>query len=429
MKKLVQKTIKPFLPIQQLLRAGGLTFFFRIGGLGLNFIITRIITHTYGEAVFGSYSLAFTIAQATGIFFALGFPNALISYIGLRPMQNPHSQYMLRKGIKVLAPIILLPLLAYFFGAAFIANDVFSKPGLYNYLLIAAFTVPAMVLHEFMLYFFIATGNNLKFNIFMFGVPNVVLLCLLFFIKNVPGHYTFLFYFISVALTLAAECFFSFKNYKGHKDTVLTARQMVAFASPMMFSGVMLYLLNWTDVFMLGAQVSEKSLAHYNLAYKIASLSMLVIISMNVVLAPKIASLFNGGNLDELHKTVRKTTHIIIVLTTPLATGIIIFSNFLLGFFGNGFMGGKEALIIITIGFWLNALTGNVDQILNMTGNQKILQNITIAGFIVNVSLNFLLIPRYGINGAAMASLLTNVLFNLTCLAFIKKKLGFYTFM
>lgn len=414
--------------MQQLLKAGGLTFFFRIGGLGLNFLITRIITGQYGEAVFGNYGLAFTIAQATGILFALGFPNAIITYIGLKPIHDSYSQYILRKGLTVLAPLTLLPLLAYFFGAAFISQEIFNKPGLYNYILIAAFTVPAMILHEFLLYFFIATGNNLKFNIFMFGVPNSILLLLLLCVQNVPGHYSFLFYAASVIVTLAIESFFAFKQTARHEQKILTARQMITFASPMMFSGIMLYLLNWTDTFMLGALVSEEELGHYNLAYKIASLSMLVIISMNVVLAPRVAALFNSGDLTELHKTVRKTTHIIIALTTPLALGIIVLSDFLLGFFGHGFTGGKEALIIITVGFWLNAITGNVDQVLNMTGNQKILQNITIFGFIANVALNLALIPRYGINGSAMASVVTNILFNVTCLLYVKKKLGFYTF-
>lgn len=415
--------------MQQLLKAGGLTFFFRIGGLGITFLITRIITRQYGDAVFGSYSLVLTIAQATGILFALGFPNAIISYIGLKPIHDFHSQYMLRKGIKILAPLTLLPLLAYFFGGGFIAENIFNKPGLYNYILIAAFTVPAMVLHEFLLYFFIATGNNLKFNIFMFGMPNVLLLALLFFSPHLPGHYTFLFYAISVVATLLTEAVFAFKQHEGTHSSPITARQMITFASPMMFSGIMLYLLNWTDTFMLGAQVSETALGHYTLAYKIASLSMLVIISMNVVLAPRIAALFNAGDLGEMHKTVRKTTHIVIALTTPLALLIIVLADFLLAFFGDGFTGGNTALIIITIGFWLNALTGNVDQVLNMTGNQKVLQNITILGFIANVVLNMALIPRYGINGSAMASLVTNVLFNVTCMLYIKKKLGFYTFM
>ncbi len=62
-----------------------------------------------------------------------------------------------------------------------------------------------------------------------------------------------------------------------------------------------------------------------------------------------------------------------------------------------------------------------------MTENQNVLRNITIVSFFVNLALSYLLIPRYGIEGAAMASLLTNVLINVLCLYYIKKKLGFYT--
>jgi O-antigen/teichoic acid export membrane protein len=72
-------------------------------------------------------------------------------------------------------------------------------------------------------------------------------------------------------------------------------------------------------------------------------------------------------------------------------------------------------------------MAGNVDQILNMTENQNIFRNITIFSFFVNLILSYLLIPKYNIEGAAIASLITNILINVLCLYFIKKKLGFYT--
>jgi O-antigen/teichoic acid export membrane protein len=62
-----------------------------------------------------------------------------------------------------------------------------------------------------------------------------------------------------------------------------------------------------------------------------------------------------------------------------------------------------------------------------MTNNQIVLRNITFLVFIINVILNLLLIPNYGINGAAIASLVSNIVINLLCVYYIKKKLGFYT--
>lgn len=411
-----------------LFASGGTTFIFRIGGLGLNFLVTYIITNFYGDKVFGNYSLAFTMAQATGLLFALGFPNAIISYLGLKSINDPFSQHMLKNGLKVLVPLALVPLIIYLGGAEIIATEIFNNPDFSTYINIVAFTVPVLMLHEFILYFFIATGNYLKFNIFMFVVPNIILLFLLLIIQNVPEHYTLMFYLISLIGVLGIECCFAFKKTVVDDFEKISAKQFIKFASPMMFSGLMLYLLNWTDVFILGAMVTEEEVGHYNLAYKIASLAMLVIISVNVVIAPRIAALFNEGNLVGLHATVRKATHLIIIFTTPIVAGIIVFSDFILSLFGESFDNGKEALIIVSAGFFLNAVTGNVDQVLNMSGNQKLLRNITIAGFVLNAVLNLMLIPHYGINGAAIASLITNVAFNFTCVYYIKKKLGFYSF-
>lgn len=401
---------------------------FRIGGLAINFLVVSIITKVYGEGVYGDYALVLTLAQALGLFFALGFPNALVSHLGLRSLRDPFSQKMFRKGLTILASLAFIPFLIFFFGANGIAEHIFKSESLPDYILIAAFTIPAMMLHEFVLYFFVATGNFMKFNIFMFVVPNAIMLLLLLLIKNVPGSYTFLFYTISIIAALATECFFAFRKQGGCDEKVMSVKAMVQYASPMMFSGLTLYLLNWTNVFILGIMVPKEELGYYHLAYRIASLAMLVIASINVVIAPRVAKLFKEGDLTQMHREVKKSTHIIIGFTLPLVLGIIFFSDLLLSFFGKNFDGGKDALIIISLGFLLNAATGTVDQILNMTGNQKILQNITIAGFVFSVILNVALIPHYGINGAAMASLVTNVAFNFTCAYYIKKKLGFYTF-
>ena len=63
-----------------------------------------------------------------------------------------------------------------------------------------------------------------------------------------------------------------------------------------------------------------------------------------------------------------------------------------------------------------------------MTGNQNIYAKILLFGAILNVLLNLILIPRYGINGAAIASMSSLTVWNLSMVLVIKKKFGFYTF-
>ncbi len=416
---------------KQLLSSGKLTFLYRIAGLFLNFFITFLITKNYGESVFGNYSLVFTILQASTMVFSLGLPNAMISYLGLHKIDDHFAQFLLKKGFKIIIITAILPCILYFFLNEIISLHIFGNKNLIPYLKIVAFTLPFAILHEFILNFFIATKNFLKFNIFMFVVPNIIFLFLLLFfsISRENEALTLFFYSTAVTITLLVECFFAFKKHELKIFEKLSSKKIILFSSPMMLSSLMLFLLNWTDVFMLGFMRTSSEVGIYNLAYKLASLAMLIIISMNIVLAPKISELYKLNKITELHSTIKKATRIVILLTIPIVLFLIIFSEFILRIFGDSFVAGKMALIIIAVGVLLNVLTGNVDQILNMTNNQKILKNITIFGFGLNLALNFFLIPRYGINGSAFASLITNVVFNLGCLLVIKKRLGFYTFV
>ncbi len=413
-----------------MLMSGGTTLIYRVIGLFLNFFITFFITKQFGEGVFGNYSLTFTILQASTMIFALGLPNALINYLGLHKIDDHFSQFLLRKGLKIILLTAIIPSIFYFMLKNVIAIDIFKNKHLISYLVVVAFLLPISIIHEFFLNFFIATKNFLKFNVFMFVIPNIIFLTLLllFTITKEKGYLTLLFYAVAVLITVIIETFFVFKKHTKVAIEKLSSKQILQFSSPMMLSSLMLFLLNWTDVFMLGSMVSEKEVGIYNLAYKLASLAMLVIISMNVVLAPKITQLYKTNDSKELHSVIAKSTKLVIFLTVPIVLVLIIFSNSILSVFGDGFTQGKTALIIISIGILINVLTGNVDQILNMTNNQKALKNITIFGFLINLILNYLLIPTYGINGSAMASLITNTAFNLVCLFYIKKKLGFYTF-
>jgi O-antigen/teichoic acid export membrane protein len=63
-----------------------------------------------------------------------------------------------------------------------------------------------------------------------------------------------------------------------------------------------------------------------------------------------------------------------------------------------------------------------------MTGRQIIFMNLLFVGAIINVVLNYLLIPIYGINGAALASMVSLATWNLTMVYFVKREFGFYTF-
>lgn len=416
---------------KKIISSSGVNFIFRIFGLFASFLITVIITRLFGLGVYGNYSLIFTISQATALLFTLGIPNTLIKIIGNHHFTYSKAKKLLIKGLRIALLLSLFPVGFFYFGAEFLSNKVFENPKLINYFLIGTLSLPLFIVHEIFLYFFIATKNFLKFNLFMFVVPNVLLLFFLFgfYYLDKSGHYTFLAFALAILLTVIAATIAIFEWKPAKEEISFTTIELLKTATPLLFSGLLLYLLNWTDVIILGIMVDDTQLGIYNIAFKVGSIGFLVIVSVSTIITPKMAQLYGENNIPELKKLIHNSTRLIAVLSIPIVGMLLFLNKYILSFFGPEAVLGSSTLVIVSLGVLFSAMAGNVDQILNMTNNQTVLRNITVVCFFVNVILNVILIPIYGIEGSASASLITNVLINLLCMYYIKKRLGFYTFI
>jgi len=131
------------------------------------------------------------------------------------------------------------------------------------------------------------------------------------------------------------------------------------------------------------------------------------------------------GDLVGLKKIVRNIGYLNLLISIPIFIIIQIFPGFILEFFGEEFTGGIAPLIILSIGSILNALCGPVMYLLSMTGFEKTARNIIVIASAFNIALNLFLIPRYGILGAAYATSICTVLWNVMAVIKIKKEYGF----
>lgn len=415
---------------KKIISSSGINFIFRVFALASAFLINIIIPRLFGLEAYGNYSLVFTIAQATAMIFALGIPSALIKLVGNNSLNFLQAKKVLIKGLKATLLFSIIPILFFSVGSEFLSYDVFNNTKLVNYFFILTLSIPLFIFHEIFLYFFIATQKFRLYNLFMFVLPNLLLMLFLylFILFKGPEHYSFLAFAISIFIVVVIEAIMIFELKPKKETSIVSSRELVKIASPLMFSSLMLFLLNWTDVIILGIMMSERDVALYNIAYKVGSVGFLVIVSVNLITMPKMAKLYGEGNMEGLKKLIHQSTKLIAVLSIPIVAGLIILSDFILSLFGEEAIEGKSTMIIVAIGVLFSAVCGNIDQILNMTGNEKVFRNIAISCFFVNVILNYILIPYYGINGSAIASLITNIVLNIISLIYMRKKLGFYTF-
>jgi len=177
------------------------------------------------------------------------------------------------------------------------------------------------------------------------------------------------------------------------------------------------------DVLMLGAFKGGIDVGTYNFAARLADLVSMPQFILNLITAPSIASLYFSGKSVRLKKLISASVIAACTFSLAAALALIILGNSILAFFGTGFTGGYMALVVIATAQLANVACGPAGNILAMTGFEKFDFISMVAGAATNVVLNALLIPPYGINGAAIATATGIVVWNVMMLYFVRKKI------
>jgi O-antigen/teichoic acid export membrane protein len=142
---------------------------------------------------------------------------------------------------------------------------------------------------------------------------------------------------------------------------------------------------------------------------------------------PKYSELYNQNKL-RFKQLAKAVSFISFFVSLPVFLMIIIFPTTILGLFGEAFTEGSQAMIVLSVGQLFATISGSTINLLNMTGKEKSTMYILITSVIVNFFLNFILIPLFGLNGAAYATASSTVLWNLLAVVLIYKYHGFLTY-
>ena len=200
---------------------------------------------------------------------------------------------------------------------------------------------------------------------------------------------------------------------------------MLNVAFPMLLSTSMFMVMNWTDTLMIGYYLDAHDVGIYRIAFKIAALITFAQFAINSIAAPMFSSFKAKKDMQGLRKMVRNIGYLNLLISGPAFLFIILFPNFLLELFGSEFSEGVLPLIILAIGTVINALCGPVMYLLNMTGKERSARNIIIIASLINIALNYYLIPQYGLMGAAYATSISTVIWNALAVIKIKRVYGF----
>lgn len=230
-----------------------------------------------------------------------------------------------------------------------------------------------------------------------------------------------------VAFTVGAVMLSRVLRTAPRAEPVIEWRSWLITALPFLLISAMYVVNSRTSLLMLGALGEQEDAGLYQVASRGAEFIGMVLLAVNTAFSPMLARLYAQDKQRQLEHAVARSTRLITLVSLPIALVFIFFGQYFLAIFGPEFAPAHSALITLSIGQLINAATGTVATLLNMTGHERDTALVVGMSAVMNVILNLLLIPRLGLEGAALATALGTLTWNVLLSYFVYKRLGFYS--
>jgi O-antigen/teichoic acid export membrane protein len=387
-------------------------------GLGGNIIAVLLrlaisvkIIRSFGADLYGTYILSMTILEITRMIALVGMENSVVKFVAefkaLNDFPRLRGLIFSSMGLSMFFSIFLG--LALFFLSPLIVKLLFPMGELVVMIKIMAVSLPLSVVGRLCLS--TLQGMKLvKYKIFVFKIliPLSRLLLVIVTISaglqmsGIAWSYVF-----SQVSALLFSCYVLVKTMpeiiqKG--SATYEIKKIVFFSTPLLFTGIFNTIIARSDVLILAHYMPASIVGIYGIAQRLTPFIAFPLESFNRIFAPIIADLFARKKIDELNIQFKMVTKWIITVSLPIFSLLTYFSKEILAIIGPNFIFGSQAMIILCVSQLANSATGSVGFMLVMTGRPK--TNLLNSGImcIINVILNMLLIPPYGIIGAACAT-------------------------
>jgi O-antigen/teichoic acid export membrane protein len=403
----------------------------RVGAAISSFIMNLVIARQLGTYNSGNFFLSFAVITVLATFMRMGGDNLLVRYVGIYGSEKKWKTIKLivsQVGKRTLVFSIIVTALLVLFHT-FIAKGVFHKENLSSTLFWMLLSTPLLALYTLLSYAF----QGLKKVLLSVSIQNILvpitLSILVFIIRPATSEKAAELYFAASLLTVIITLIlWSRIVRKPEQSEEAKLPEHIWKSSYALWSFAIVQMaMQWGGQFMAGIFCTQKQVAQLAVAQRTSMLISFILIAINLVSAPRFASLYKQGQLKNLKKYAINSTRLMVVFSTPIVLLIICFPTLIMSLFGKGFEAGAPMLVVLSLGQFINVLTGSVTLLLMMSGHEKDTRNIQIITGILGSILNYFLIKYYGAFGAAVGTALAISAQNLICVGMVKRRLGFNT--
>jgi len=390
----------------------------------LGYLIRIVLARNLSIAEYGLFFSVFTFVSLIGIFNGLGMGEALVKYIPEFLVKKKHDKIksaVIIALLVTLATVFVVGILLLIFSG-FLAKHYFRNELAVPLLLLFVIIMLISNLKGILKVIFQAF-QNMKLYSSMYLAENGFLLVLLFcffaFQKNVfIASYAYIATYLLILLIFIPLLFKVFNFFK-HKASVEKElfNKLLRFGIPVTISGIGGLIIVYTDTLVLTYFRSMEEVGVYNVIVPTAMILQFFATSIATVIFPMVAELWARKKKQYLELGLKMLYQYSFAIILPAVLVVLAFSETVLRLmFGEGYVGGAFAMQILLLGIIFLGLHSITSTILGGIGQPAISTKILIQGAALNFLLNLLLIPRLGIIGAALTSLIAYFYVAIMCI-------------
>ena len=390
-------------------------------GVLLLFGFTLFITNFYSAENVGRYDFVRSTLMVLGGISLMGTNQSIIYYSGLlnarKSIESIRSIYSKMLKIIFTLSLIILGFFMIFFNESII-NDIFKNRESYSLILKTILTLVFFAVTMLNIDTIRALKKTILSEMYrsMFRYLPVFIFAIILLKTNneelLVEVYLLGFLLLSLFSSISVYILFKKIDKPNDKSESFTITEIFKTSSPMALSAIAYFIMQSIDIIILSIYEGFDQIAYYSVSVKLAMLTTLALMSVNIVIAPRIAEIYENQKMQKLQMLIKHSTRIIFLISICVLSVLFFFSEEILGLFGQGYIIANNALFFLLAAQFFNAVSGPGAIYLNMTGRQKTLNKILVSALIINILLNFYLIPIQGINGAAIATLASLIIWN-----------------
>ncbi len=419
--------------VEFLLKGSAIVFIFKLLGAVAFFILSLLISHYAGPAVLGRFNLLSKMVLLLSVFASLGLDTYVVRKMPEIGVDKQGTLLFLRNSFGIITITSLFLLLMLVGSRHTIDRAFFKGNGMSLFIVGAGVSVWFYSLYSFICQFFRGMGSVTAYAFFRYAGIHVTaalfLLLALALTGTIPEPWVYSSYYLTIfigacGLVYYLKFYLERHQFSSKAPTFSLLRNDLKAAQPMMWSSSLAFVMSYLDIFVIGYLIGEYAVGIYSAIQQFMLIFTYISISIASYSAPLLAERYIRGDRVGLRALYLNSILAGAFMLFPIFVILAGFPKLVLGVtFGPAYVEHAHLMTILSVGFFINALTGPAVTTMNMTDNQAKLLFFSIANVALGIVLTFALTYFYSLTGAAIASSVVTASFKLVLFFYITTKI------